>query len=133
MPARMAALGLLLALLLVPSALRGGWGEAARRRCPAEGRGVPPHHWLGCAGDPGPRRDLAADERLALGLPIDPNTAGERDLALVPGLSARLARAVVEHRRLHGPFGAVDDLLAVKGIGPRRLDRARARLAVGPP
>ena len=133
MPARLAALGLLLALVLTPSALRGRWAAGTRRPCQVEGRGRPPFHWLGCAGDPGPRRGLSADERLALGLPIDPNRAGERELALVPGLSPRLARAVVEHRLAHGPFGAVDDLLAVKGIGPRRLEQARPRLAIVPP
>ena len=133
MPARLAAAGLLLALVMLPSALRGRFAPAPRAPCQVEGRGLPPYHWLGCAGDPGPRRGLSDDERLVLGMPIDPNTAGERALALVPGLSPRLARAVVEHRREHGPFGAVDDLLAVKGIGPRRLERARPRLAIGPP
>ncbi len=92
-----------------------------------------PRHWIGCAGDPGPRRDLEPEEALALGLPIDPNTAGERALAHVPGLSRRLARAVVEHRTVHGPFRNVEELLDVKGIGPRRLERARARLVVDGP
>ncbi len=133
MPARIAALGLLLALVLAPSALRGHRHRTTARPCQVEGRGVPPRHWLGCATDPGPRRDLAADERLALGLPIDPNTAGERELAFVPGLSRRLARAVVGYRLEVGAFTSVDDLLAVKGIGPRRLAQARARLEVAPP
>jgi competence protein ComEA len=133
MPARIVALGLLLALVLAPSVLRGRRHPAPARPCPVEGRGEPPRHWLGCATDPGPRRDLAADERLALGLPIDPNTAGERELEFVPGLSRRLARAVLLHRLEVGPFTSVDDLLAVKGIGPRRLAQARTRLEVAPP
>lgn len=125
---RIAALALILAAVLLPSLLRKG--REPPRACSPEGRGRPPRHWLGCPGDPGPPRDLAADERLALGLPIDLNAAGERELAFVPGLSPRLARAVVERRNAAGPFGTVDDLLDVKGIGPRRLERARPRLFV---
>lgn len=87
-----------------------------------------PRHWLGCAADAGPPRALAPDERLVLGLPIDPNTAGTRELAFVPGLSRGLAVAVVEDRRLHGPFVRVADLLRVRGIGPKRLAAASPHL-----
>jgi len=127
--ARAAALCLLLAAVLAPSALRSRCG-APLAPCLREGRGRPPRHWLGCAADAGPRRDLTAAERLAVGLPVDPNTAGERELAFVPGLTPLLAREVVAWRRAHGPFRAVDDLLSVTGIGPRRLERARPHLAV---
>jgi competence protein ComEA len=129
MLARSAALALVLALSLAPVHLRT-WPSGRSRPCLPEGRGAVPRHWLGCAGDSGARRDLEPEERLALGLPIDPNAAGERALAHVPGLSPRLARAVVAHRAVHGPFRTVEDLLDVKGIGPRRLEKARARLAV---
>jgi competence protein ComEA len=130
MLARSSALALVLVAALLPVLLRPRGPMPPVRGCAPEGRGTPPRHWLGCAGDPGPWRDLEPDERLALGLPIDPNEADERALAFVPGLSRKLARAVVLHRAAHGPFRTVDDLLAVKGIGPRRLERARARLSV---
>lgn len=127
---RLLALTLVLAAVLVPSSFRNR--PESPRSCRPEGRGEPPRHWIGCAGDPGVPRDLQPDERLVLGLPIDLNVAGERELAFVPGLSRRLARAVVEHRAASGPFASVDDLLAVKGIGPRRLEQARPRLLVVP-
>lgn len=130
MLARTAALAVVLGASLLPISLRGRGSAPPAPSCAPEGRGSPPRHWLGCAGDAGPRRDLSAGERLALGLPIDPNVAGERELAFVPGLSRRLAREVVRHRADHGPFAAVEDLLAVKGIGPKRLERARVRLVV---
>lgn len=129
MLARSLALALVLALSLAPVLLRPARSGAARS-CVPEGRGAVPRHWLGCAADPGPRRALEAEEQLVLGLPVDLNAAGERALAHVPGLSRRLARAVVEHREVHGRFRTVEELLDVKGIGPRRLERARARLAV---
>ncbi len=121
-------------MVLAPAALRRKVETPAPRPgCAPAGRGAPPRHWLGCATDPGPSRALAADERLALGLRIDPNTAGERELAHVPGLTRRLARAVVESRQAEGPFLEVDDLLRVRGIGPKRLAQARTALSVDAP
>jgi competence protein ComEA len=130
MLARSAALALVLGASLLPILLRSRGPAPPAPPCTPEGRGPPPRHWLGCAGDPGPPRDLTGAERLVLGLALDPNAAGEAELAFVPGLSRRLAREVVRHRAAHGPFASVDALLDVKGIGPRRLERARPRLFV---
>lgn len=101
------------------------------RPCAPEGRGTAPRHWVGCATDDGPRRDLAGRERLLAGLTIDVNKATPEDLASVPGLSARLAVAVVAERARNGPFQSVDGLIRVPGIGPVRLTRARPFLAIG--
>ncbi|MGC3999012.1 MAG: helix-hairpin-helix domain-containing protein [Anaeromyxobacter sp.] len=129
---RRAALLLLLSIVLLPAALRGRRALAPDIACRPEGRGVPPRHWMGCAADPGPRRGLTQSERLVLGLPVDPNLAAAEELASVPGLSRSLGAAVVADREQNGPFGSVDDLLRVSGIGPRRLERARAFLDVHP-
>jgi competence protein ComEA len=85
---------------------------------------------LGCGSDPGAPRGPTASERLLQGLPIDPNRAEARELAFVPGLSLGLAVETVREREESGPFRDVDDLLRVRGIGPRRLARARPFLAV---
>lgn len=103
---------------------------APPRSCDPEGRGAAPRHWLGCAADPGPSRPLEPDEALALGRPIDLNRASARDLSFVPGLSRALANAIVADRARNGPFRTVDDLDRVRGIGPKRLARARGSLAV---
>ncbi len=128
-PARL-ALALVLLAVHAPAALRVQLEiPAPAPACAPEGRGAPPRHWLGCPADPGPRRDLADDERLALGLPLDPNTAGARELAYVPGLSRRLAERVGAERSRR-PFADVEELRRVRGVGPRRLDRARSGLAI---
>ncbi len=80
----------------------------------------------------GPRRDLTGRERLLVGLPVDVNGASPEDLASVPGLSARLAVAVVAERMRGGPFKSLDDLIRVRGIGSARLARARPYLALKP-
>jgi competence protein ComEA len=122
----------LLALTLVPSALRA---FAARpvppRRCVPEGRGIEPRIWIGCAGDEGPPRGLFGPERLVLGLRVDVNAAAVDDLAAVPGLSPRLAAAIVAERARAGPYEDLDGLLRVRGIGPARLERARPHLECG--
>ncbi len=131
---RRLALAALLALVLAARTIRDGF-EIPRPRpaCSPEGRGIPPRHWLGCATDPGPARALAADERLVLGLPLDPNTAGPRELAFVPGLSRRLAAELVLDRERNGPYAHVAELLRVRGIGPKKLAAAAPHLAVSLP
>lgn len=130
---RRLALAVVLALVVAAGPLRA-WLErpAPRPPCVEEGRGSPPRHWLGCAADAGPPRALAGDERLVLGLPLDPNTASARDLAFVPGLSRRLAEEIVAERARAGPFRSVADLDRVRGIGPGRLAAAAPHLAVAP-
>jgi competence protein ComEA len=124
------ALLLLLALLLVPALLRSTHATPPRD-CSEEGRGAAPRHWLGCATDDGPPRGLSGDELLLLGRPLDPNRARARELAFLPGLSVALAQELVLERQEGGPFCSIDDLLRVRGIGPKRLARARPFLELG--
>ncbi len=64
--------------------------------------------------------------------PVDLNHADAPALAAaIDGVGPRLAEAIVAYRKAHGPFTSVDQLLAVKGIGPRVLERNRERLSVG--
>jgi competence protein ComEA len=129
---RRLAVAALLALALLPSYLRVRAAHPEPpRACVPEGRGAPPRTWIGCAGDEGPPRELTGRERLALGMTLDVNAAVADDLALVPGLSARVAAALVAERARGGPYATVDDLLRVRGIGPARLERARPFLSCG--
>ncbi len=129
--ARRLALAVALVLVLAAGRLRAALEiPAARPGCTPEGRGEPPRHHLGCAADPGPPRALAADEQLALGMPLDPNTAGTRELAFVPGLSRRLAEEIVLDREQNGPFSHLADLARVRGIGPKKLAAAASHLAI---
>jgi competence protein ComEA len=98
--------------------------------CAPAGRGGPPRGWVGCAADGGAARPLSGAERFVLGLPLDPNLAEEEALALVPGLSPGLAHEIGRDRARSGPFASIDDLDRVRGIGPRRIARARPFLRV---
>ncbi len=64
---------------------------------------------------------------------VDLNRATAGELDALPGIGPVLARRIVEHRAAHGPFARPEDLLAVRGIGPRLLERLRGRVRTGPP
>lgn len=63
--------------------------------------------------------------------PINLNSASAAELQQVPGIGPSTADKILEMRKSYGAFKSVDDLLAIKGIGPKRLDRMRKYLMVG--
>lgn len=56
-------------------------------------------------------------------LRVNLNRADMQRLASVPGVGPVLAKAIVEFRAAHGPFQRLEDLSAVPGIGPKRLEK----------
>jgi len=56
---------------------------------------------------------------------VDPNSAGEDELAAVPGIGAAIAARILEMRALDGAFTSLDQLLDVAGMTQTRLERAR--------
>lgn len=63
---------------------------------------------------------------------LELNTATMAELDRLPGIGPVLAGRIVEHRRQHGEFRRVDELLTVPGIGPRLLERLRPWLREPP-
>lgn len=53
---------------------------------------------------------------------ISPNTASIEELMTIPGIGEKTARAIVEEREENGPFCYLQDLVAVKGIGLKKLE-----------
>jgi len=56
---------------------------------------------------------------------VDINTAEVGELGELPQVGPTLARRLIEHRERHGRFRSFDDLLHVKGIGPKTLEGLR--------
>ena len=134
MARRLALLIALVPLQLVAPARRWLRPPPSPAGCLPTPAGQPPRHWLACLPGPAsPTRQLADEERLLLGLPLDLNTARPEALAFVPGLTRRLAVAVAADRSSRGRFEAVDELRRVSGIGEKRLEKARSALMVAPP
>ncbi len=71
-------------------------------------------------GQPKSKRDASLPRER-----IDINRAGEAELLAVPGIGPATARRIVSDRRVHGRFRSVDDLMRIRGIGPKKVERLR--------
>jgi competence protein ComEA len=58
------------------------------------------------------------------------NTADAAGLQALPGVGPVLAARIVAHREQDGPYGTVEDLLDVAGIGEARLAALRDAVAI---
>ena len=68
---------------------------------------------------------LAGGKSLPAGERIDLNRASVVELMRLPGVGQKRAQAIVAHRAKQ-PFRKVDDVLAVKGLGPAWLAKVKA-------
>jgi competence protein ComEA len=73
---------------------------------------------------------LAAKKALPPGERIDLNRATVAELMRLPGIGAKKAQAIVAHRQKQ-PFRRVEDVVAVKGLGPAWLQKVKANVVVG--
>ncbi len=62
---------------------------------------------------------------------LNVNTATSSELQVLPGIGPKKADAIVNFRTENGPFRQVDDLVQVKGIGPKTLAKLRPLVTVG--
>lgn len=56
---------------------------------------------------------------------IDINSADAATLEAIPGIGPKTADAVIKYRTANGNFKSVDDLLSVKGIGEKSLQKMK--------
>jgi competence ComEA-like helix-hairpin-helix protein len=75
----------------------------------------------------------AAGRAPAPATPLDVNQADAASLEALPGVSSKLAAAVVAYRSEHGPFASLDAVRQVPGMTPQVWERIHARLRVEPP
>jgi competence protein ComEA len=62
---------------------------------------------------------------------VNINTADAQALAdNIHGVGLKKAQAIIEYREAHGPFQSVDDLIDVKGIGQKLMQKNRENLVV---
>lgn len=62
--------------------------------------------------------------------PVNINTADAQTLATLEGIGEKRAEAIIEYRSKHGPFMSIEDLVKVKGIGVKTLEKNRDNMAV---
>jgi len=67
----------------------------------------------------------------AWALPVDINKADAETLAAeLTGIGASKAEAIIAYREANGPFKHIEDLVNVKGIGEKILEKNRANLII---
>jgi competence ComEA-like helix-hairpin-helix protein len=63
--------------------------------------------------------------------PVNINVATSEELQQVPGIGPATAEKILQMRKSYGAFKSVDDLLAIRGLGAKRLEKMRKYLTVG--
>ncbi len=64
---------------------------------------------------------------------VNVNTATVEQLQLLPRVGPALAGRIVEFREANGPFESIDELVAVRGIGEKSLEKLRPHVTVKGP
>lgn len=65
--------------------------------------------------------------------PVDLNEASLGELTAIPGIGDTMAQRILDWRAENGPFRQVDDLMKVKGIGEKSLEKIRPYVKVAKP
>jgi competence ComEA-like helix-hairpin-helix protein len=73
----------------------------------------------------GPGREAAASKALTL---ESVNEMDSKGLEKLDGVGPKTASAIIEYRKRHGRFKHVDELINVKGIGPKKLELIKKQI-----
>ena len=82
--------------------------------------------------EPGRHIDIDRADPQQVVFLVDINTAQWPELDLLPNIGETIARRIVESREADGPYIDHDDLLRVRGIGPKTLFGIRPYLLAMP-
>jgi comEA protein len=63
---------------------------------------------------------------------ININTASREDLIRLPGIGEAMAERILIYREENGSFSTIDELINVRGIGRKKLDRIAPYCTLGP-
>ncbi len=129
MEQRQALAGFALSAALFALALPTRTGAPQLCAAPVEAMAVEGHTVaVRCDGLGAQAGAVRGPARRLFGLPIELNCAGARTLETLEGIGSVRAQRIVEERARR-PFERVDDLLRVRGIGPKTLEGVRLAVA----
>jgi competence protein ComEA len=64
--------------------------------------------------------------------PVNINIATAAELETLPGIGPKTADTIVEYREANGPFGTIEDIMNVPGIGEGTFEKIKGGITVGP-
>jgi competence protein ComEA len=62
---------------------------------------------------------------------VNVNTASLEQLVSLPGVGKKKAAAIIEYRTKNGKFKSVEDLMNVKGVGEKMLEKLKEQVTAG--
>jgi competence protein ComEA len=74
--------------------------------------------------------EMSAFHKITLGIPISVNEESETGLTAIPGIGPGLAKAIVQERSERGGFKRLNEVLSVKGIGPKTYKKIEPYLVL---
>ena len=77
-----------------------------------------------------PQSPAAAGSGPAAGEKVNLNTATARELETLPGIGESLARRIIAYREANGPFGSIEEIMEVSGIGEAKFAELEDRVTV---
>ncbi|MFA5927046.1 MAG: helix-hairpin-helix domain-containing protein [Patescibacteria group bacterium] len=61
---------------------------------------------------------------------VNINTASVEQLDALPGIGPTYAKRIVEYREANGKFASIDEVMKVKGIGPKTFEKFKDKITV---
>jgi competence protein ComEA len=61
---------------------------------------------------------------------VNINKASSAQLQTISGIGPTKAKEIIKYRKIHGVFKSVDELVNVKGIGPKTLLKMKKQVTV---
>ncbi|MFH0931279.1 MAG: ComEA family DNA-binding protein [Candidatus Zixiibacteriota bacterium] len=80
-----------------------------------------------------PVKSSAIPDSIDLKIPdrkVNLNTATLKELESLPGIGPELGKRILEFREKKGNFSSIDELVNVKGIGPKTLEKLKNLITV---
>ena len=71
-----------------------------------------------------------AHYKVTLGISISLNTASQEELEAIPHIGPSLARKIIHHRTLYGPFTTTEKIKSVPGVGEVRFEKIRPYIEI---
>lgn len=86
------------------------------------------------AAQPAPSESSGRSSSGKLSIPgqgfVNINTASPEELQQLPGVGPSTAQKIIDHRTEIGTFTSVDQLMDVKGIGPKKMEKIKPFVAL---
>ena len=62
---------------------------------------------------------------------VNINTASAAELEALPGIGAKTAARIIDHRQKNGPFKKIEELMNVRGVGEKAFLKLKPQISVG--